>query len=202
MSTIINADCLEVMRGMADKSVDCIITDPPYGLNIAKTGKIGNSQTYTAKDWDSEIPNQTYFDEMRRVSKRQIIWGGNYFAHCLPATQCWLVWWKKAGLERGTFADCELAWTSFKKPAQVFNSRWHGYIKDSRERLLHPTQKALTVMKWCVREFTDPDDTILDPFSGSGTTCVAAKILGRSFIGIEKDEEYCAVAEERVAKLI
>jgi site-specific DNA-methyltransferase (adenine-specific) len=89
--SIINIDCLEVMRGMADKSVDCVITDPPYGLNIAKGGKIGTGRSFAIKDWDSGIPDKIYFDEMRRVSKRQIIWGGNYFAHCLPATQCWLV---------------------------------------------------------------------------------------------------------------
>jgi site-specific DNA-methyltransferase (adenine-specific) len=190
------------MKNMPDKSVAIVITDPPYGLNIAKGGKIGTGKLFTIKEWDSGIPDQVYFDEMRRVSKRQIIWGGNYFAHCLPATQCWLVWWKKAGLERGTFADCELAWTSFKKPAQVFNSRWHGYIKDSKERLVHPTQKAPTVMKWCVREFADPDDTILDPFAGSGSTCLAANILGRNFIGIEKDKEYCDMAEQRLSKMV
>jgi site-specific DNA-methyltransferase (adenine-specific) len=203
VSIIMNADCLDVLKNMADKSVGIVITDPPYGLNIAKAGKIGKGRSFTIKDWDSEIPDQRYFNEIYRVSKRQIIWGGNYFAHCLPATQCWLVWWKQDGLPRGTFADCELAWTSFKKPAQVFNSRWHGFIRDSREpRCAHPTQKALEVMKWCVREFTDPDDTVLDPFLGSGTTCIAARELGRQFIGIEKDKEYCAIAEERVARLI
>ena len=98
-----------------------------------------------------------------------------------------------------TFADCEMAWTSFDKPAQVFNSRWRGIIRDSKEpRVGHPTQKALEVMKWCIASFSKPGDTILDPFLGSGTTAVAAKLLGRNYIGIEQDEEYVAMARERL----
>ena len=124
-------------------------------------------------------------------------------AHLLPPSPCWLVWWKKDGLPRGTFADCELAWTSFKRPALVYNSRWHGFIRDSREnKVPHPTQKALDVIKWCVEEFSTPGQTILDPFLGSGTTAVAAAALGRDCIGIERDPEYVAIAQQRLAKLV
>jgi len=205
MSEVLQGDCLELMKSMPDKSIDLIITDPPYGLGIAKKGSLsikGSSnakRTFTPSEWDTFIPTQEYFDEVIRISKNQIIWGGNYFAHLLPATQCYLVWWKKDGLPRGTFADCEVAWTSFKKPAQVYNSRWHGFIRDSKEeRVAHPTQKALDVMKWCIDEFSEPGDTIFDPFMGSGTTGVAAKELNRQFIGIDISQEYVDIAEDRI----
>jgi hypothetical protein len=86
-----------------------------------------------------------------------MIWGGNYFSHLLPPSQCWLVWWKNDGLPRGTFADCELAWTYFKQPARVFNSRWRGFFRGSKEvRVAHSTQKALDVMPWCLGFYSRP----------------------------------------------
>jgi site-specific DNA-methyltransferase (adenine-specific) len=186
---------------MPDKSVEIVITDPPYGINIGRQGFIGRGgRQFTRKAWDVAIPSKDYFDEMRRVSRKQIIWGGNYFSHYLPSSRCWLVWWKNDGLATGCFADCELAWTSFDKVAQVFNSRWRGFVRDSREeRVAHPTQKALQVMKWCVDSFTSPGDTILDPFLGSGTTAVAAKQLGRRYIGVERDPEYITIARSRLS---
>jgi hypothetical protein len=136
---------------------------------------------------------------MLRVARRHVIWGGNYFTVALPPSRGWLVWWKKDGLVPGTFADCELAWTSFDRPAQVFNSRWSGFVKDSREtQFPHPTQKALEVMKWCVASFSRPGDIVLDPFMGTGTTGVACLLLGRRFIGIERDLEYMTMARKRL----
>lgn len=205
---IIVGDCLEELRKLPDKSVELLLTDPPYGLNIASKGTLSikgassKKREFAKSDWDTFAPTKEYFDEMLRVSRNHIIWGGNYFAHMLPPTQCWLVWWKKDGLPRGTFADCELAWTSFKKPALVYNSRWHGFIRDSKEeRVAHPTQKALDVMRWCVEEFSVKGDTILDPFLGSGTTLVACSQLGRSGVGFDVSEEYAAIARERLSGL-
>jgi site-specific DNA-methyltransferase (adenine-specific) len=200
MNKIIHDDCLNYLRSLPDKAFPLILTDPPYGLGIAKRGVIGTGKRFTPKSWDV-TPERAYFDEMRRVSEHQIIWGGNYFTRFLPASRCWLVWYKKDGLPRNSFADCELAWTSFNKNALVFNSRWAGFVKDSREpRVAHPTQKALEVMKWCVVEFSSPGDTILDPFLGSGTTAVAAKLLCRNFVGVEIDREYVAIAKDRIKR--
>jgi site-specific DNA-methyltransferase (adenine-specific) len=205
INKVIQGDCLEVMKDIPDKSIDLVLVDPPYGIGIAKNTNISikgvsdKQNNFTKKDWDSFIPAKKYFDEIMRISKNQIIWGGNYFAHLLPPTSCYLVWWKKDGLPRGTFADCELAWTSFKKPAQVFNSRWHGFIRDSKEdRVAHPTQKALDVMKWCVEEFSKEGELICDPFAGSGTTGVACKNLNRNYILIEKEPEYCGIIKKRL----
>ncbi len=205
LNKIYQGDCLDVMKQIPDKSIDLVLTDPPYGIGIANKitlsikGSSSKIREFNKKDWDGFIPTKEYFDEIIRISKNQIIFGGNYFAHLLPPTSCYLVWWKKDGLPRGTFADCELAWTSFNKPAQVYNSRWHGFIRDSKEeRVNHPTQKALDVIQWAVEEFSKEGDTILDCFIGSGTTAVACKNTNRNFIGIEKDEEYCKIAEERL----
>lgn len=199
MNQLLLGDCIDHLRQLPDKSVSLLLTDPPYGVGMSRRKRVGTSRVYTPKAWDI-LPAQEYFDEMRRVSRHQIIWGGNYFTHMLPPSRCWLVWYKKDGLPRNSFADCELAWTSFDRNAYVFNSRWAGFIKDSREeRVAHPTQKALEVMRWCVTEFSNPGDTILDPFLGSGTTAVAAKMLNRRYIGIEKDEEYFRIAQQRIA---
>lgn len=208
VNRIICADALSVLKTLPDDSVDLICTDPPYGLGIAAKGTLsikGSSakvRSFSKSDWDTFIPTKDYFDQIMRVSKNQIIWGGNYFAHLLPPTQCWLVWWKKDGLPRGTFSDCELAWTSFKKPAMVYNSRWHGFIRDSKEdRIAHPTQKALDVMRWCIEEFSSPKDLVADPFLGSGTIAVAAHQLGRTYLGIEMNAEYVKIAEKRLAEV-
>ena len=191
MDDIIHADCMDVLKTFSDNQFDLLITDPPYGLNLAKRGSIGGrANAFTPMDWDITIPSRKCFDEMRRVTKNQIVWGGNYFTDHLPSSRCWLVWHKKYDLPRNSFADCELAWTSFDRNAYVYNCRWSGFVKDSREkRVAHPMQKALEVMKWCVREFSREGDTILDPFAGSFTTAVAARQLNRRFVCIEREAD-------------
>jgi site-specific DNA-methyltransferase (adenine-specific) len=183
---IINADCLEVMRSWPDKCVDVVITDPPYGIGIAKNPF---RQKFAKSNWDNRPCSQEEIEEMLRISKNQIIWGGNYFP--LPPSQCFLIW-DKGQPEDFSSAMCEMAWTSFKSPAKTFFKRVTEYAK------VHPTQKPLELMKWCIEKYTKPTDLILDCFAGSGTTCVAAELLGRKWIGIELDETYCQIARKRV----
>ena len=194
-------DCLPRLRSMPDKSIDLVLTDPPYGIRHARSrGANSIFRPFTPKSWDSAIPTTEFFHEMLRVGRRHIIWGGNYYAHILPPTNAWLVWYKSDGLPSLQFSDCELAWTSCPTNSRVFNCRHRGGLKDSKETLVaHPTQKALAVMQWCIELFSKPGDTILDPFLGSGTTGVAAKLLGRKFIGIERDPEYMTIASKRIA---
>jgi len=186
MFTLHNGDCFQYMKSLPDKAFDLIVTDPPYGLGIA-----GNPvrQKFERKDWDSAAPEKEVFEQMFRVSKNQIIWGGNYFD--LPVSRGWLVWNKP---ERGfTLAEAELAWTSVDFPIRVFDCHRSDVGRE------HPTQKPLSLMKWCIEVMKIPSGaTILDPFMGSGTTGVACAQLGINFIGIEISRDYFDIARRRI----
>ena len=198
-------DCWELMREMPDKSVDLVLTDPPYGIkenneqNLSR-GNLTKPTDYGHYEWDNESPSAEYFNEIFRISKNQIIFGGNYFG--LPATSCYIVWDKDNG--ENDFADCELAWASFKSAVRKFKWRWNGLLQQDmahKEKRQHPTQKPLPLMMWCLEKYSKPGMTVLDPFMGSGTTCVACKKLGRNYIGIEKEPEYIKIAEKRLEKV-
>jgi len=199
-------DCLELMKKIPDKAIDLILTDPPYGLgennksNLArchstKAWHRSHAIDYGEFDWDFSVPDGVYFQEIFRVSKNQIIFGGNYFN--LPPSPCWIVWDKKTS---GDFADCELAWTSFKTAVRKFTWLWSGYKQESgnKERRVHPTQKPLPLMEWCLENYSKFGDLVLDPFMGSGTTCVACRKMDRNFIGIDRERKYVDIADERI----
>ena len=197
--TLYLGDCLDVMKGMPDKSVDAVITDPPYGLGecrqkVLSRRKLAAPIDYGDFDWDSTPATDEQIAEIFRVSKHQVIFGGNYFN--LPPSPSWIVWDKLNG--RNDFADCELAWTSHKKAVRKFAYLWNGMIKQRPERRYHPTQKPLSLMRWVIENYTEPGDTVLDPFMGSGTTGVACVQAGRNFIGVEIDPGYYAIAEKRI----
>jgi len=191
--TLYLGDCLTVLPTLETGSVDAVITDPPYG--IAKIWKGGASHgwgvarfaTPTRNAWDIKPPKEI-FDEILRVGKTSVIWGGNYFD--LPLSRGWLVWNKP---ERGfSLSEAELAWTSKDCPIRVYDCHRSD---NGRE---HPTQKPLSLMKWCIENYSEVGDIIIDPFMGSGTTGVAAVQLGRRFIGVEIDPTYFAIAEKRI----
>jgi site-specific DNA-methyltransferase (adenine-specific) len=185
--TIIEGDCLEIMRGFADKSFDLVLTDPPYGIGIAANPF---RQKFEKESWDDFAPSQEYFDEIFRVSKEQIIWGGNYFS--LPQSRCFYVW-DKVQPQEFSSAMCEQAWVSRQAPAKLFKARVVSEPK------FHPTTKPIELFRWCISMFPDAQ-TILDPFMGSGTTLVAAKYLGRNATGIEISEKYCEIARNRLSQ--
>lgn len=185
--TIIQGDCLEVMRGFDDKQFDLVLTDPPYGIGIAANPF---RQKFEKENWDDFVPSKEYFDEIFRVSKQQVIWGGNYFG--LPASQGFLVWDKKQP-EDFSSSMCEMAWMSRQSPAKLYKE-WVVSIKK-----FHPTTKPLELMRWCISLFPEAE-TILDPFAGSGTTVVAAKELGKTATGIEISPKYCEVARNRLSQ--
>ena len=197
-------DCLDIMRDMPDKCVDLVLTDPPYGIGECgaknhSRGFFAEPKKYTPKDWDFEKPSQIYFDEIQRISKNQIIFGGNYFADMLPSSSCWLVWDKDNG--DTDFADCELCWTSFKSAVRKFKFRWNGMLQEDmkhKEVREHPTQKPVKLIEQIINKYSDEGMTIFDPFLGSGTTAIACINTGRNFIGIEKDEDYFNIAQKRV----
>ena len=188
-------DCLDIMRNIPDKSIDAVITDPPYGIDhIHAGGRSSNngwSEALYSGNWDKERPRKEYFDEIIRVSKTTIIWGGNYFSDYLPPKMRWLVWDK--GQRNFSLADFEMAWTNQNKASRIFE---YSRALANKQGKVHPTQKPTELMKWCI-EFVE-GDTILDPFMGSGTTGVACVQTGRNFIGIEIDEGYFKIAEKRI----
>jgi len=193
---------------MEDNSVDLVLTDPPYGLgalnhdrtNTQRGASLAKGADYGIVDWDVKPPDADYFYEIRRTGKNQIIFGANHFAHKVPESPCWIVWDKDNG-DNG-YADCELAWTSFKTAIRKVKWRWQGFLQErmgqDKEKRYHPTQKPVGVMKWIIERYTKPGDLILDPFFGSGTTGVAAVRMGRHFIGIEINPDYCKIAEKRI----
>jgi len=192
-------DCLTFLREMGGGSVDAIITDPPYGIGESSVKNSTRSKMVSVKNygnysWDKKL-EKVYIDEMLRVGRQQVIFGGNYYADWLPASSSWVVWDK---LNSGDFADCELAWTSHKKAIRKFTYMWNGCFKQHPEERFHPTQKPLELMKWIVLNYTKPGDWILDPFAGSFTTGVACMLTGRNFIGIERDVNMIQIGEKRI----
>lgn len=208
VSHVANMDCMEFMKQFPDKFFDLAVVDPPYGINM-DGGKIGGEKKaklkeYTKKDWDKAAPDVAYFQELRRVSKNQIIFGANHFISRIPIdSSCWIVWDKLNG-ESG-FADCELAWTSFRKAVRKFAFRWAGMLqgnmKDKEDRI-HPTQKPRALYAWIFENFTRGGYRILDTHLGSGSSRIAAWHAGLDFYGCELDKEYFDKANERFEKEI
>ena len=197
-NTIICGDCLDIMKDWPDGCVDLVLTDPPYGIKYENNFGIVETSSFRKIDveWDVKPPAEC-FTEIFRLSKNQIVWGGNYFLDSLKPTRCMLVWDKLNG--NNPYADGELAWTSFSSGVKIFQLFWLGSHARRLEPAYHPTQKPLLLMMWCLKNYSKPNDLILDPFCGSGTTCLAAKMLGRRYIGIDISQEYVNIANERIA---
>lgn len=205
--TLYNADNMDIMRQYPDKYFDLAIVDPPYGINAPKmsatpcqrkigskrlnsgAGKLKNRSLNTMNcEWDSAIPNDEYFTELMRISKNQIIWGGNYFP--LPPTRCVICWDKVQPWEN--FSQIELAWTSFDSPAQI-------YKYDNRTgNKIHPTQKPVALYKWLLNKFGKSGDKILDTHFGSLSIGIACHDLGFELTAIELDAEYYESGKNRL----
>lgn len=212
INQIICGNCLEVMKEWPDGCVDLCLTDPPYGLSMdrlayKKSGKqygraAAANAYYPDTNWDMVIPDKTVFKELSRISKNQIIWGGQYYTSFLSVCRGWLIWDKRCSDNiSNCYGDGEMAWTTFDKPLRIFRYLWNGMLQENmanKEKRYHPTQKPLQLMKWCIYNYSNPNDLIVDFYSGSGTTCVAAKMLGRRYIGIDISEEYCQISRDRL----
>jgi site-specific DNA-methyltransferase (adenine-specific) len=193
-------DCMEYMAGVPNGFFDLCICDPPYGIKTSmqdnrKRGKIGSH--YKIKKWDNKIPDKTYFIELFRISKFQIIWGGNYFIENLKNTSCFIIWDKKTV---GNTADCEIAWTSFRTAIKKFTYLWEGFWQENmknKEKRIHPTQKPVALYKWILQNYAKPGWTIFDSHVGSGSIRVACHDLGFDFTGCELDPDYHRDQEER-----
>ena len=216
-----NMDCMEGMKQFPDKYFDLAIVDPPYGINMGHTCGIGQgggerpfSGNYTrvwgehksiskAKFYhpfdDSSTPDGKYFEELFRVSKEQIVWGGNFFLDYLDRATCMIVWDKgRRGMDQ---ADCEIAWTSLKGQSRVFNWKWNGMLQEdmkNKEPRIHPTQKPIELYKWLLYTFASQDAVILDTHAGSASSLIACHRTGHKYVGFEIDEYYYGLAKKRL----
>lgn len=209
ISEVKNIDCMVGMAEFPDKFFDLIIADPPYGigedgLKNHSRGRLARPTKYTPKSWDKQPITKDVVNEIIRVSKNQIIWGANHFiSKCPYDSPCWVVWDKKNG--DNDFADCELAWTSFKTSVRKFEFRWAGMFQGdmkNKENRIHPTQKPVALYKWLLTNYAKPGQKILDTHLGSGSSRIAAHDLGFDFWGFELDKDYFDASEERFRKHI
>lgn len=193
INQVICGDCLEVMKGIPDGAVDLVVTDPPYGIGFTQrtTGKkiIGDDVPFSPRIFD-------------RFDCIKVLWGANHYQDSLPEGS-WLIWVKRAvevASQKKSYADAEMGWITKHQPVRVIRHISDGCIRQGEEHgivRLHPAQKPIRVMRWSILQAGE-GEIILDPFLGSGTTAVAAKQLGRKFIGIEINMDYCKKAEDRL----
>lgn len=201
-ATLYLADARDVLPTLP--RVDAVITDPPYGIGADGNQRAGKqhgaaaapSRDYGPGGWDAAPPSADLLEAVINAGRVAIVWGGNYFA--LPPSSCWLVWDKENG--NNGYADCELAWTNLPQAVRRIKWRWAGMLQQdmaNKEERVHPTQKPLAVMSWCIEQCKRAG-LILDPFVGSGTTGVAAVQMGRKFVGIEREPKYFDIACRRI----
>lgn len=193
--TLIHGDCMEYLAGLEDKAFELAVVDPPYGVGAENhAGKAENGwHQWEKKEWDKSIPSADYFGEIRRASKNQIVFGGNYMTEHLPPSMGWIFWDK--GQRDFSLADGELAWTSFRKALRVFEMSRGACLAEGKRQ--HPTQKPVKLYQWIYANYAKPTDRILDTHLGSGSSAIAAHYSGLEFVGIELDADYYAAAVER-----
>ena len=211
-----NMDCMAGMREFPDNYFDLAIVDPVYGdvtgggYTTSKwdkqehhigTGK-ANQKAYHRGIWDQQKTQPEYFKELFRVSKNQVIWGGNFFVESLPSSQGWIVW-DKQHPEGLTYSDCELAFTSFNVGLRIFRFMWNGMLQGdmkNKESKIHPTQKPVKLYEWILNRYANPGDIILDTHVGSGSSLIACYNTNHKYVGFEIDEEYYRLAQERIKR--
>jgi site-specific DNA-methyltransferase (adenine-specific) len=182
-----NMDCMDGMKEFPDKYFDLAIVDPPYGIGISSNPV---RQAHTKKNWDSSIPTDEYFTELKRVSQNQIIWGGNYYN--LPPTQNYIVW-NKLQSQDFSLAMCELAWCSIQRPIKMFT-----YSVLTEKNKIHPTQKPVKLYEWILSNYAKQGDKILDTHVGSASSLIACHHLGFQYVGFEIDKEYYGESLKRL----
>jgi DNA modification methylase len=185
-ATLYLGDCAEILPTLGH--FDAVVTDPPYGIGITKSNRLSKSRGFEDTGWDNKPPSKQLIDFVVSKGNQAILWGGNYFD--LPPTRCFLAWDKQN--EGRDFADLEMAWTNLDKVARIFRKRPMN-MDFGKE---HPTQKPVALMQWCIDKVDGI--TILDPFMGSGSTGVACAKMGKTFVGIEREQKYFDIACKRI----
>ena len=187
---ITNECNIELMKRYPDNYFDLAIVDPPYGININSSGRLGHYGG-KGKNWDNNTPTKEYFNQLYRISKNQIIWGANYFE--MSPTRCFLIW-DKQQLQNVSFASCEFAWTSFNKSAKTFYMR----PQNADDYRIHQTQKPVKLYEWLLMNYAKEGDKILDTHLGSGSIAIACHNLGFDLTACELDKDYYNAAVKRI----
>lgn len=207
MIELLHIDCMEYMAGLPDKAFDLAIVDPPYGLGVSdfdikKPSRPHHKacielgyEKYEDKGWDNDIPDNEYWSELFRVSKNQIVWGGNYFTDFLKPSKGW-VFWDKQFENTFNFSHGELAWTSYSKQLLKFTLSSKAETNGGRDRI-HPTQKPVGLYLWLLHNYAKEGDNILDTHLGSGSSAIAAHKYDFDFVGCEIDIDYYNAAVKR-----
>ena len=201
---LIHGDCMIDLVNMKDNEYSLSIVDPPYGIGdvwsksrrdrFHKEGKLHKYQ-------NQKPPDKSYFDQMQRISKNQIIWGWNYFCHKLPETNNIIIWDKKRDFEKTFMSEAELAWTSFSNPVRIFAHQWDGAKKGPENGKcvkIHPHQKPIGLYKWSLKKFAKPGDKIIDTHGGSMSIVIACIDMGFDIKVYEDDKYYFDAAVKRV----
>jgi site-specific DNA-methyltransferase (adenine-specific) len=195
-SVVFLEDCVQGLKRFSDNYFDLAIVDPPYGIDwmqqMQNPNTKANWKQYENKEWDKQTPTDEYWNELFRVSKNQIVWGGNYMTDKLYPSSCWLIWDKMQEFSGAVF---EMAWTSFKSPAKAFRmSRVEAYANQNK---IHPTQKPVRLYDWILNNYAKEGDLILDTHIGSGSSRIACNKGGFNFTGFEIDKDYYEAQEKR-----
>lgn len=195
-NVVYHEDCMDGLKRFPDKYFDLAVVDPPYGIDwmqqIQNPNTKANWKQYENKEWDKQTPTAEYWKQLFRVSKNQIVWGGNYMTEHLKPSPCWLIWDKMQEFSGAVF---EMAWTSFTSPAKAFRmSRVEAYANKNK---IHPTQKPEKLYDWIFDKYASEGNLILDTHLGSGSSRIAAHKAGLSFVGFEIDADYYAAQEKR-----
>lgn len=213
MIELLNMDCMEYMAEQPDNYFDLACVDPPYGIDVGNDSRAGKefrtnfggvskmvkAGNYKKSDWDKTPPDIEYFNELKRVSKEQIIWGANHFCDLFHANSSgWIIWDKDNG--GSNLADAELAYSSFNKAVRTFRFKWHGMLQGDmlkKESRIHPTQKPVKLYEWLLTNYAEKGQRILDTHLGSGSSAIAAHYFGCYFVGTEIDKDYYEAACQR-----
>ena len=199
-----NIDCMNYLKTLEDNAFELAIVDPPYGIDADKKNSVKKMQSknsaslskdYGDKNWDSTIPKDDYFNELRRVSRRQVVWGANYFG-----LKGGMLYWHKQ-VTMPTYSQGELAWLSWLTKVDYVSIAWHGMIQHdmkNKEVRIHPTQKPVKLYEWLLMNYAKEGDRILDTHLGSGSIAIACHNLSFDLVGCELDKEYYEAASKRL----
>ncbi len=194
-SEAFNIDCMEGMKQYPDKYFELAIVDPPYGVGQHFNFRFGIGQQV----YENRKPEKNYWDQLFRISKNQIVWGGNYFTANLPENRCWISWYKGQPID--SFSDFELAWTSFDETSKAVKIESYGFNhadkKATGNTTIHPTQKPVALYKWLLKNYAKQGDKILDTHLGSGSSRIAAYDMGFDFTAYELDKDYFEASVRR-----